>query len=268
MPHQPDDAPAEYDDRLIAFLETVWGDGFLSPGGPEEVDLVLAGVALAGLRVLDFGCGTGGIACHLVAAHGAAHVTGIDVEAPVLAHARHRAQRRGLAARTAFVKVEPGPLPFSDATFDAVFSKDAMIHVPDKEALFADLFRVLRPGGVIAASDWLSGGDGPPSPEMAAYVEQEGLSFGMASPRRSAAALEAAGFAEIDVVDRNPWYRDLARAELARLEGPLYEAASAAAGRAVVDKNIETWRRMIVVLNAGELRPTHLRARKPKGAPA
>jgi SAM-dependent methyltransferase len=215
---------------------------------------------------LDFGCGTGGIACHLVAACGAGRVTGIDVEAPVLAHARERARRRGLSARTIFVAVEPGPLPFADASFDLVFSKDAMIHVPDKEALFADLCRVLKPGGRLAASDWLSRDDGPPSPAMAAYVEQEGLSFGMASPSRTAAAMTAAGFVEIAVTDRNPWYRDLARAELERLEGPLYGPATAAAGGALVDKNIETWRRMVVVLDAGELRPTHLSARKPGGA--
>jgi SAM-dependent methyltransferase len=262
----PDEHPAEYDDGLIAFLETLWGDGFLSPGGAGEVDLVVAGLSLEGLDLLDFGCGTGGIAQHLVAEHGAARVIGIDVEAPVLDHARRRAAARGFADRVDFVRVEPGRLPFPENRFDVVFSKDAMIHVPGKEALFADLFRVLRPGGSVAASDWLIGHDGPPSPAMIAYVEQEGLSFGLASQRRTAAALAAAGFVDIAVTDRNPWYRELAHAELARLEGPLHGAAVAAAGQALVDKNIETWRRMIVVLDAGELRPTHLRARKPGGS--
>ena len=57
---------AEYDDTAIRFLEALWGDGYLSPGGPDEVDRVVAGLSLAGKRVLDVGCGSGGIALHLI----------------------------------------------------------------------------------------------------------------------------------------------------------------------------------------------------------
>ena len=253
----------EYTDALIGLLETLWGEGYLSPGGAEEVARVLAGLDLAGRTVLDIGCGSGGITLALAADHGAARVVGIDVEGPVLEKARARAAGRGLADRVAFRRVSPGPLPFADESFDVVFSKDAMIHIPDKEALFRDVFRVLRPGGWLAASDWLIRHDGEPSPEMKHYVAMEGLSCGMASPARYRRALEAAGFAEIALTDRNPWYREVARAELAQLEGPLYERAVAAAGKETVDHNIGTWRAMLAVLETGEHCPHHLRARKP-----
>ncbi|MGO4841157.1 hypothetical protein AB4144_53775, partial [Rhizobiaceae sp. 2RAB30] len=52
-------APAEYDDTAIRFLEALWGQGYLSPGGPEEVDRVLDGLVLRGKSVLDIGCGAG-----------------------------------------------------------------------------------------------------------------------------------------------------------------------------------------------------------------
>jgi SAM-dependent methyltransferase len=254
---------AEYDEGLIRFLEIVWGDGYLSPGGPEEVDRVLAGLDLAGARVLDIGCGAGGITLRLAETHGADRVTGIDVEAPVLARARQQAAARGLGDRVAFVQVAPGPLPFPDGSFDIVFSKDAIIHIPDKDALFADLFRLLVPGGVLAASDWLIGHDGEPSPAMERYIAQEGLSFGMAWPARYRRAMEGAGFVDVAITDRNPWYREVARAELARLEGPLYRDAVAAVGRERVDHNIAIWRAMQIVLDSGEHRPTHLRGRRP-----
>lgn len=254
---------AEYDDGLIRFLEIVWGDGYLSPGGPEEVDRVLDGLDLRGRRVLDIGCGTGGITIRLAATHGAAEVTGIDVEAPVVERARSQAAARGLADRVRFLRVAPGPLPFGDGSFDLIFSKDAIIHIPDKEALFADLFRLLAPGGAFAASDWLIAHDGEPSAAMKRYVAQEGLSFGMASPVRYRRAMEGAGFVDVTVTDRNPWYREVARAELARIEGPLYGPAAAAVGAARVDHNIEIWRAMQIVLDSGEHRPTHLRGRKP-----
>ena len=90
---------------------------------------------------------------------------------------------------------------------------------------------MLRPGGWFAASDWLIGHDGPPSPEMAHYIACEALDFGMASPGTYRAALAAAGFLDIALVDRNPWYREVARAELDRLRGPGGRACQGHPGR-------------------------------------
>ncbi|HEV7254927.1 MAG TPA: methyltransferase domain-containing protein [Mesorhizobium sp.] len=257
-------AEPEYDEAAIRFLETLWGDGFLSPGGAQEVDRVLEGLSLRGKSVLDIGCGSGGVTLALVERHGAAEAVGFDVEAPVIARAEKRAHAKGLSHRARFVQAPPGPLPFADERFDVVFSKDSLVHVSDKEALFEDIFRVLKPGGVFAASDWLIGHDGEPSPDMKAYLDAEGLSFGMASPARYARAMERAGFTGIATADRNPWYREVARGEIERLEGPLYAQASKAAGAAYVDKNIRTWAAMLKVLDSGEHRPTHLRAVKPR----
>jgi phosphoethanolamine N-methyltransferase len=253
----------EYNDALIDFLEVVWGEGYLSPGGAEEVSRILEGVSLEGKKVLDVGCGSGGIAVELVERYGAGEVVGIDVEGGVLKRAAELVEARGLQERISLRKVEPGPLPFEDASFDVVFSKDSMIHIPDKERLFADVFRILRPGGCFVASDWLISHDGEPSEDMKAYVALEGLSFGMASPGRYAEALKHAGFREVKLVNRNPWYREVAERERAAIAGDLYEDACKAAGKETVDHNIETWTAMLKVLRSGEHCPHHLRAMKP-----
>jgi ubiquinone/menaquinone biosynthesis C-methylase UbiE len=172
----------EYDDAMVAALELFWGEGFLSPGGPAEVGEILKDTSIAGKTVLDIGCGIGGIDLLLAGFYDAAHVTGIDIEAPNIALATKRAMQRGLATRVDYQLVQPGPLPFPDRSFDVIFSKDAMIHIADKEALFSDIFRVLKPGGLLLASDWLRGDDKPATAEMRHYVDLEGLSFAMASP--------------------------------------------------------------------------------------
>jgi phosphoethanolamine N-methyltransferase len=100
---------------------------------------------------------------------------------------------------------------------------------------------------------------------MQAYVAAEDLDFGMASPTRYRRALDAAGFVDIELVDRNPWYRDVAHAELARLTGDDRAAFEAVIGADELAVQIRTWEAMIPVLDSGEHCPHHLRARRPAG---
>ena len=252
-----------YHSRLVGMLESLWGDGWLSPGGPEEVARLLDGFDLKGKSVLDIGCGAGGVDRLLAGRYGVGYVTGIDVEDTVLHQAQQGIARAGLSDRVGLVKVVPGPLPFPPATFDVVFSKDSIVHIPDKHALMREIHRVLKPGGWFIASDWLIGHDGEPSPAMKAYIAAEGLDFGMASPKRYAEAMAAAGFADVTTRSRNAWYREKAKEELASLRGPLYAKLSEQLGAEFVDHNIAIWTRMLPVLETGEHCPTHLKARKP-----
>jgi phosphoethanolamine N-methyltransferase len=247
---------------MIDMLEALWGEGFLSPGGPEEVARVLEGHDIAGRSLLDIGSGAGGIDIALVARHGAGYVTGLDVEDTVLSHARGLIAKAGLGARIGLVKVASGALPFPPDTFDVVFSKDSIIHIPDKAALMAEVFRALKPGGRFIASDWLIGTE-TISPRMADYIAAEGLDFGMATPRRYREAMQAAGFEDIRIRSRNEWYRQQARHELDRLRGEVGRAAARIVGADFVERNIAVWERMIPVLDSGEHCPTHLSARKP-----
>lgn len=257
------DEEIHYGDRYIAFLERMWGEGFLSPGGPEEIAILLDGVDLAGKSVVDIGCGAGGMTLLLARDYGAGKVIGIDVEALVCERARTLVAEAGLETRVEIMQVEPGPIPLADGSQDFVLSKDSIVHIPDKEALALDVFRLLRSGGWFVASDWLISHDGAPSPAMADYIAKEDLGFGMASPQRYRKALEAAGFADIALVNRNRWYLAQARQELARLRGPERAGFEAIAGPEVLAQMTETWEAMVPVLETGEHCPHHFRGRKP-----
>ena len=253
-----------YNRQVIDFLEEIWGEGFLSPGGPPEVARILTAVDVAGTHVLDIGSGSGACAVLLVTEHGAARVTGIDVEEPVCDAANRRAKSAGVDDKVEILKVVPGPFPFQDETFDVVFSKDSIIHIPDKATMAQDAFRVLKPGGSFAASDWLMSHDGAPSAQMADYIAEEGLDFAMASPATYAKAMKDAGFVDVELVNRNPWYAEVAAKEAAWLTGPDRDGLSERHGSDFIDHQVAIWTKLVGVLESGEHCPHHIRGRKPE----
>jgi arsenite methyltransferase len=128
---------------------------------PEAAAESFAGVAnpwamgqlTPGERVLDLGSGAGTdslIAAQMVGEQG--HVTGIDMTQEMLAKARAAAAEMG-ATNVEFVESEAERLPFPDASFDVVISNGVIDLVPDKDAVFTELFRVLAPGGRIQVAD-------------------------------------------------------------------------------------------------------------------
>ena len=251
----------EYGDTFVAGLEWMWGEGFLSPGGAEEVARIVAGVPIAGARVLDVGCGLGAIDVLLVERFGAAHVTGIDVEAALVERAAARVEAAGMADRISIRKVSPGPLPFEAGAFDVVFSKDSMIHIPDKRALYAEVHRVLAPGGWMAVSDWFGNGL-EPTDAMREWLDAVGLTFTLESIEASAKLVQACGFTDVDRVDRNAWYAEAAADELETLSGENYPRLVERLGAEAAARRLESSTRKKAVVDGGELRPGHLRARK------
>ena len=106
-----------------------------------------------GERVLDLGSGAGTdslIAAQMVAPEG--RVTGIDMTAEMLAKARAAAAEMG-ATNVEFIDAEAEQLAFADAAFDAVISNGVIDLIPDKDAVFTELYRVLVPGGRIQIAD-------------------------------------------------------------------------------------------------------------------
>jgi arsenite methyltransferase len=128
---------------------------------PEAAVESFAGVAnpwelgrlSVGERVLDLGCGAGSdslVAAQMVGPEGS--VIGIDMTPEMLAKARRAATEMG-AANVEFVEGEIELLPFADESVDVVISNGVIDLLPDKDTVFAEIYRVLRPGGRIQLAD-------------------------------------------------------------------------------------------------------------------
>ena len=173
---------------------------------PQEANLGLGcgnPVALASLRegetVLDLGSGAG-FDCFLAAERVGAtgHVIGVDMTAEMLEAARRNA-RKGNYTNVEFRLGEIENLPVSDGSVDAVISNCVINLSPDKERVFREAFRVLRPGGRLMVSDIVLTQALPEvvRNSLEAYV---GCVAGAALKDDYLNLIRAAGFTDIQVV--------------------------------------------------------------------
>ena len=165
-------------------------DQFHTRGILATAELACAAGLEPSTRVLDLGCGIGGPARYLAATFGC-KVTGVDLSPGFIDAATYRTARCGLSDRVTFQVRDALHLPFEDAAFDAVFLQYVAMNVEDRIALYAEVRRILTPGGRFATYDLvLRDGDVVyPAP----WARDASTSF-LLSEGDTRRALEQAGF--------------------------------------------------------------------------
>jgi ubiquinone/menaquinone biosynthesis C-methylase UbiE len=166
-------------------------DEFHSGGRNATVRLAQLAQINGSERVLDVGCGIGGPSRYLASKFGC-QVTGLDLTADFIALAGMLAQRTRLADKVTYRQGDALDLPFADASFDLVWSQNAAMNIADRDRLYAEMRRVLAPGGRLALQEIAAGPGGEPF-YPTPWAGDKSISF-LVTPQATRAALERIGF--------------------------------------------------------------------------
>jgi sarcosine/dimethylglycine N-methyltransferase len=150
-----------------------------------------------GLEIVDFCAGLGGPARYFARRYGV-RVTGVELTPARVAGAERLTALVGLGEQVRVIEGDVTACPLPDASADVVLSQEAFLHIPHKPDVLAEAFRLLRPGGRLAFTDWIA--HSPPEPEDMALLKEGIAVAGLWSIPDYEAGLEAAGF-EVEHVD-------------------------------------------------------------------
>ncbi|KAI3746018.1 hypothetical protein L6452_08433 [Arctium lappa] len=203
----------QYKSSGILRYERIFGQGFVSTGGLDTTKEFVAQLDLKpGQKVLDVGCGIGGGDFYM-AENFDVEVVGIDLSVNMISFALERAI--GLKCSVEFEVADCTKKTYPDNTFDVIYSRDTILHIQDKPALFRTFYKWLKPGGKVLISDYCRK-SGSPSQEFAEYIKQRG--YDLHDVETYGQMLRDAGFGEVTAEDRTDQFKDVLKRELERVE--------------------------------------------------
>jgi phosphoethanolamine N-methyltransferase len=201
----------QYSRNGVLRYEKIFGAGFVSTGGVDTTVPILDRLALKpGQRVLDVGCGIGGGDFLMAERHGA-EVLAIDLSTNMVGIAFDRVAQHPDSK----VYFEIGDIckqNYAANSFDVIYSRDTILHIADKRALFAQFREWLKPGGKIYITDYCSGPREQWTDEYTKYVAGRGYHL-LTVPEYGAIFTEL-GFKNVEAEDKTDLFCESLRKEL------------------------------------------------------
>ncbi|XP_033117626.1 phosphoethanolamine N-methyltransferase-like isoform X1 [Anneissia japonica] len=202
----------QYTQNGILRYERIFGPGFVSTGGKDTTEEFVAMLDLKpGQKVLDVGSGIGGGDFYIEQKYGA-DVLGIDSSVNIVEIAMERSPAD---TKVQFQICDVTTVEFGSESFDVVYSRDTLLHIADKPAVFKKFMRWLKPGGKLLISDYCHG-DCEHSEKFKSYVAQRG--YVLYTVQRYGKMLEEDGFVNVKAEDRSKQFASILKQERAQTE--------------------------------------------------
>ena len=168
---------------------------------------------------LDLGCGVGG-PMRTISREFGARITGINIHSGQIERGRRYNQSQKLDHLCDFIECDYAHLPPGENMYDGAYSIEAICHAPDRRAVYAETYRVLKPGASFVGPDWcltsLYDGENARHREIKRDIELGFALPGISTIPEVLSALEEAGFELVEHRDlgltgpsENPWYLPL-----------------------------------------------------------
>ncbi|XP_031550607.1 phosphoethanolamine N-methyltransferase 1-like [Actinia tenebrosa] len=205
----------QYSSNGILRYEKLFGRGFVSTGGAETTEEFVMMLNLKpGQKVLDVGCGIGGSAFFMIKNFGV-DVLGVDLSTNMIDIGKQRAVEMD-CEKVEFLIADITTATYEPASFDVIYSRDTILHIAEKEKLFANFLKWLKPGGQLLISDYCCG-EGEHSDRFKAYVKQR--HYHLLTVPSYGKMIENVGFIEVKAEDRTQQFTNMLQKEVKRVEG-------------------------------------------------
>ncbi|KAF4517278.1 hypothetical protein B566_EDAN008612, partial [Ephemera danica] len=198
----------QYSQLSISRYERIFGRTFVSTGGVTTTEVLSQKLNLKpGQRVLDVGCGLGGSAFYLASKYGVS-VLGLDLSRNMINRAKEYLSMQDEAVKklVSFDVQDILKVDLPPNSFDAVYSRDAILHIENKEKLFKRLFDWVKPGGELLITDYCRGmpdcGE-----EFEAYVQKRG--YRLLTVPAYGQLLTDAGWENVQDIDNTQEFKDV-----------------------------------------------------------
>ncbi len=166
------DVQAVYSGPEGDLWELIMGEQIHIGGFKSSMDLAEKAGIGAGMKGLDLCCCNGAGMRFLIRYRNVERMYGVDATEKVIERGRIRCQEEGLSDKTDFTLADVCDSGLPSASFDFVWGEDAWCYVADKQKLISEAARMLKPGGVIAFTDWIEG-----APELTEEEARRYLAF-------------------------------------------------------------------------------------------
>ncbi|MBT4446318.1 methyltransferase domain-containing protein [archaeon] len=167
---QPEQELSRYNSRSIKRSEEMYGTGWQSPGGEEIVASFASRLQVGpGKSVMDIGSGLGGALFYLAKEH-QMNCLGVDYSQVMVDLSTKKSIENGLSDKVKFRQGDITEVNLERNAVDLVWSRDAILYIQDKEAVFANAYKTIKSGGELFVTDFLRG-DRELSPEFKGYLK-------------------------------------------------------------------------------------------------